>query len=109
MITLRFRARPGGLRLPRRATRIRIPMGENPMATTPPVTTPVAALLSPNWSWVYPTEASIASADAAMAALDCCPAFCGVCGERLYVLIGAVGPFRCGRCQPAYGDPDAVL
>lgn len=110
MITLRFRARVSDLRLPRHIrSRSRISIGENPMATTPPApTAPVAALLSPSWSWVYPAQAALASADAAMAALDCCPASCEVCGERLYVLIGATGPYRCGRCQPAYGDPDAA-
>ena len=89
-------------------SRPRIPMGENPMAATTPAA-PAAALLPPSWSWVYPAQAALASADAAMAALDCCPAFCEVCAERLYVLIGATGPYRCGSCQPAYGDPDAVL
>lgn len=71
------------------------------MATNlPGATSPVASLMPERWWGVYAEEASLASTDAAMAALDCCPAACEVCGDRLYVLIGSTGPYQCGRCGP---------
>lgn len=66
-----------------------------------PRQTAVAALLPERWWGVYAEVASLASADAAMVALGCCPAACEVCGDRLYVLIGSTGPYQCARCRPA--------
>jgi hypothetical protein len=105
MIKPHARVQVSGLKLVRRA-RPRVPIRNNPPIAA---ASPVAELLPERWWGVYAEQAARDSADVAMAALGCCPAACQVCGDRLYVLTGSTGPYRCGRCQPAYGDPDAVL
>lgn len=51
----------------------------------------------PGWTDPYAEQAAQTSADLAMAELGCRPDYCGVCGGRMYVLDGALGPFQCGQ------------